>query len=129
MGREPSSLSGDGLAVTLEQSGGSVAVTLTGCLELDCVEQLAACADQICRSTTRSVVFDVGAVTAVDDAGVRTLAAACQCLSGNGIEARVRGISGEFRRVLQQLGLTVPEPRQPAGTVPRPRDPDAVVER
>jgi anti-anti-sigma regulatory factor len=78
------------------------------------VEELAACADQICRSSPTATVFDVAAVTAVDDAGARTLAAACGCLRANGIKADVRGISGEFRLVLERLGLTLPETHEPS---------------
>jgi anti-anti-sigma regulatory factor len=127
MGQEPPSLPG-GLAVRRESTDGRVVVTLAGRLELDDVEQVAACADEIFRSKARSVVFDVSGVTSTDDAGVRTLAAACRCLSGNGIEAKMRGIGADFRKVLRHLSLDVPESHQPV-TVPGPRAADTVVGR
>jgi anti-anti-sigma regulatory factor len=73
------------------------------------VEELAACADRICRTKARAVSFDVAGVASADDAGVRTLAAACRCLSSHGVVAEVRGIGGQFRQVLGRLGLTLPE--------------------
>ncbi|MBO0825914.1 MAG: STAS domain-containing protein [Actinobacteria bacterium] len=109
MGREPSSLPGGGLVVRRQELDSRVVLTLTGSLELEAVEELAACADQICRSTIRAAVFDVAAVTVVDDAGARTLAAACGCLAAHGVEAEVRGIGGQFRAVLDRLDLTLPE--------------------
>jgi anti-anti-sigma regulatory factor len=109
MGHEPSSHPGSDLDVRQQHIGNRVVVTLTGSLDLDGVEELAACADRICRSKARVASFDVAGVVAADDAGVRTLAAACRCLSLHGVVAEVRGISGQFRQVLGQLGLTLPE--------------------
>jgi anti-anti-sigma regulatory factor len=109
MGQEPSGQPGSDLAVRQQDIGSRVVVTLTGSLDLDGVEELAACADRICRGTARSVSFDVTGVAAADDAGVRTLAAACRCLSLHGVVAEVRGIGGQFRQVLARLGLTLPE--------------------
>jgi anti-anti-sigma regulatory factor len=130
MGRKPSSLHGGGLVVSREHIESRVVVTLGGCLELDGVEELAACADQLCRSKPSAAVFDVAAVTAVDDAGARTLAAACGCLSANGIRANVRGISSDFRLVLERLSLTLPETRQadpPGRPAAKPAAPRTVV--
>lgn len=109
MGREPSTSQSGGLTVSRQHTGSHVVVTLAGRLELDSVEDLAACADQICRSVARTAVFDVGAVAVVDDAGVRTLAAACRCLTVHGVVAEVRGIGSQVRQALERLGLTVPE--------------------
>ncbi len=88
-------------------------MTLSGRLDLDGVEDLAACADQICRSTVRAAVFDVAALTAVDEAGARTLAAAFRCLAAHGVVARVRGVGGELAAMLDRLGLTLPAPARP----------------
>jgi len=109
MGQEPSSHPGGELAVRQQSIGNRVVVTLTGSLGLDGVEELAACADRVCASKVRAVVFDVTGVAAADDAGVRTLAAACRCLSFHGVVAEVRGVGGQFRQVLNRLGLTLPE--------------------
>ena len=109
MGNEPSSHPGSGLAVRQQRIGNRVVVTLTGSLDLDGVEELAACADRLCRSTVRAVSFDVTGVAAADDAGARTLAAACRCLSSHGVAAEVRGAGGQFRQVLGRLGLALPE--------------------
>src|SRR5215475_12084742 len=109
MDLEPSSQTCGGLAVRQQHIGNHVVVTLTGSLDLDGVEDLAACADRICRSTVKAVFLDVAGVAAADDAGVRTLAAACRCLSLHGVVAEVRGIGGQLRQVLGQLGLTLPE--------------------
>lgn len=109
MHHEPSSQTGGSLAVRQHHIGNREVVTLTGSLDLDGVEELAACADRICRSAARAVSFDVTGIAAADDAGVRTLAAACRCLSAHGIVAEVRGIGGQFRHVLGRLGLTLPE--------------------
>jgi anti-anti-sigma regulatory factor len=85
-------------------------VTLTGRLDLDAVEDLAACADQICRSPVRTVIFDTAALSAVDEAGARTLAAAFRCLAAHGVAARVRGVGGDLQAMLDHLGLTLPAP-------------------
>jgi len=100
---------GSDLDVRQQRIGDRVVVTLTGSLDLDGVEELAACADRICRSTVRAVSFEVSGIAVVDDAGVRTLAAACRCLSSHGVVADVRGIGVQFRQVLGRLGLTLPE--------------------
>jgi len=106
---------GSDLDVRQQRIGDRVVVTLTGSLDLDGVEELAACADRICRSTVRAVSFEVSGIAVVDDAGVRTLAAACRCLSSHGVVADVRGIGVQFRQVLGRLGLTLPEaPRRSA---------------
>src|SRR5262245_34171137 len=109
MHHEPSSQTGGSLAIRQQQLGSRVVVTLTGSLDLDGVEDLAACADQICRSTVRAVSLDVTAIAAADDAGVRTLAAACRCLSLHGVEAEVYGIGDQLCQALARLGLTLPE--------------------
>jgi anti-anti-sigma regulatory factor len=109
MGQEPSGLPGSDLAVRQQVIGNRTVVILSGSLGLDGVEELAACADRICRGKVRAVSFDVTEVVAADDAGVRTLAAACRCLSSHGVVAEVRGVGGQFRQVLNRLGLTLPE--------------------
>jgi anti-anti-sigma regulatory factor len=109
MGQEPLGNAGSHLAVRQQDVGNRVVVTLTGSLDLDGVEELAACADRICRGKVRAVSFDVAGIVAADDAGVRTLAAACRCLSSHGVVAEVRGVGGAFRPVLNRLGLTLPE--------------------
>ena len=109
MSHEPSSHPGSELSVRQLYSENRVDVTLTGRLELDGVEELAAFADRICRSTTRAVSFDVTGVVAADDAGVRTLVAACRCLNSHGVVAEIRGVQGQFREVLTRLGATLPE--------------------
>jgi anti-anti-sigma regulatory factor len=111
MGHEPSRHAGSDLDVRQQRIGDRVVVTLTGSLDLDGVEELAACADRICRTKVRAVSFEVTGIAAADDAGVRTLAAACRCLSSHGVVADVRGIGVQFRQVLGRLGLTLPEPR------------------
>ncbi len=83
-------------------------MTLSGRLDLDSVEDLAACTDQICRSAVRSAAFDVTALIGVDEAGARTLAAAFRCLAAHGVVARVRGVGGELQAMLDRLGLTLP---------------------
>jgi anti-anti-sigma regulatory factor len=115
MGHETSTHAGSDLAVRQQRNGNQMVVTLTGSLDLDGVEELAACADRICRSAVRAVAFDVTGIAATDDAGVRTLAAACSCLSSHGVVVHVRGIGGQLRQVLGRLGLTLPEaPARPA---------------
>jgi anti-anti-sigma regulatory factor len=119
MHHEPSSETSGGLALRQQHIGDRVVVTLTGSLDLDGVEELAACADRICRSRVRAACFDVTGVAAADDAGVRTLEAACRCLSLHGVAAEVLGIGGQFRQVLSRLGLTLPEGRaRPARQAP-----------
>jgi len=109
MGHELSGEAGDRLAIRQQHIGNRVVVTLTGSLDLDSVEELAACADRIYRSTARAVSFDVAGVADADDAGMRTLAAACRCLSSHGVVAEVRGVGRQFRQALVRLGLTLPE--------------------
>lgn len=93
----------------MQLTGSRLVVTLAGRLDLDGVEDLAACADQICRRAVRTVVFDVAALTATDEAGARTLAAACRCLGAHGVTAWVRAVDGELRAMLDRLGLALPE--------------------
>jgi anti-anti-sigma regulatory factor len=85
-------------------------VALSGRLDLDSVEDLAACTDEICGSAVRQAVFDVTALTGVDEAGARTLAAALGCLAAHGVTACVRGVGGELQAMLDRLGLTLPAP-------------------
>jgi len=93
----------------MQLTGSRLLVTLAGRLDLDGVEDLAACADQICRGAVRAVVFDVAALTAVDEAGARTLAAACRCLGAHSVTAWVRAVGGDLRAMLDRLGLALPE--------------------
>lgn len=89
-------------------------MTLSGRLDLDGVEDLAACADQICRSAVGTAVFDVAALTAVDEAGARTLAAAFRCLAAHGVVAWVQGVGGELQAMMDRLALTLPARSAPA---------------
>jgi anti-anti-sigma regulatory factor len=108
MRHEPA-LCTDGLfVVTQERTGRRLGVALSGRLDLDSVEDLAACTDEICRSAVRYAVFDVAALTGVDEAGARTLAAAFGCLAAHSVTAWVRGVGGELQAMLDRLGLTLP---------------------
>lgn len=109
MDREPLRYQEGGLSLAMQLTGSRLVVTLAGPLDLDGVEDLAACADQICRRAVRTVVFDVAALTAADEAGARTLAAACRCLGAHGVTAWVRAVDGELRAILDRLGLALPE--------------------
>jgi len=109
MDREPLRCQDGGLSLAMQLTGSRLVVTLAGRLDLDAVEDLAACADQICRGAVRAVVFDVAALTAVDEAGARTLAAACRCLCAHGVTAWVRAVDGELRAMLDRLRLALPE--------------------
>jgi anti-anti-sigma regulatory factor len=115
MVHEPARCPDGEFVVTRQRTGSRLAVTLSGRLDLDGVEDLAACADHICRSAVRVAVFDVAALTAVDEAGVRTLAAAFRCLAAHGVAARVRGIGAELQTMLDRLGLSLPAPPARAG--------------
>jgi hypothetical protein len=92
-------------------------VTLSGHLGLDGVEDLAACADEICRSAVDTAVFDATALTAVDEAGTRTLAAVFGCLAAHGVVACVRGVGCELQAMLDRLALTLPAPPPSADLV------------
>jgi anti-anti-sigma regulatory factor len=107
---EPARCSDDQFVVSQQRTGSRLAVTLSGRLDLDCVEDLAACADRMCRSAVRAAVFDVAALTAVDEAGARTLAATFRCLAAHGVVARVRGVGDELQAMLDRLGLTLSLP-------------------
>jgi anti-anti-sigma regulatory factor len=108
MGHEAARCEDGQLVVSRQRTGRRLAVALSGPLDLDGVEDLAACADQICRSSVRAVVFDVAAVTAVDEAGARTLAAALGCLAAHGVAATVLGVGRELQAMLDRLALTLP---------------------
>jgi anti-anti-sigma regulatory factor len=110
MGYQPARCSDGQLVIGRQRTGGRLTVTLSGPLDLDGVEELAACADQICRSAVRAVVFDAAALTAVDAAGARTLAATLGCLAAHGVAATVLGVGGELQAMLDRLALTVPTP-------------------
>jgi hypothetical protein len=95
-------------------------VTLSGRLDLDSVEELAACTDEICRSAVR---------------GARTLAAAFRCLASNEVVAWVRSVGSELQAMLDQLALRLPllpvrsvgaAARGRVGTVAAPRSADVV---
>jgi anti-anti-sigma regulatory factor len=118
MGQEHSGHPGSDLAVRQQHIGNKVVVTLTGSLDLDSVEELAACADRIWRSKAQAVTFDVTGVASADDAGVRTLAAACRCLSSHGVVTDVLGVGSQFRQVLGRLDINLPE--APADSARRP---------
>jgi len=108
MRHEPALYTDGQFVVNSERTGRQLAVTLSGRLDLDSVEDLAACTDEICRSPVRHTVFDVADVTGVDEAGARTLAAAFGCLAAHGVAAFVRGVGGELQAMLDRLGLALP---------------------
>jgi anti-anti-sigma regulatory factor len=107
--RDEPALDTDGqFVVNSERTGRRLAVKLSGRLDLDSVEDLAACTDEICRCAVRQAVFDVADLTGVDEAGARTLAAAFGCLAAHGVAAWVRGVGGELQAMLDRLGLALP---------------------
>lgn len=108
MYHEPALCTDGQFVVSGKRTGRRLAVALSGRLDLDSVEDLAACTDEICRSAVRHAVFDVTALTGVDDAGARTLAAAFGCLAAHGVTACVRGVGCELQAMLDRLGLTLP---------------------
>jgi anti-anti-sigma regulatory factor len=82
-------------------------VALSGELGITHVEELAACADQVCGLPVRTVRVELSGLAAVDEPGARTLAVACQCLRRSGHRVDVRGIRPAVSRVLDRLGLTL----------------------
>jgi anti-anti-sigma regulatory factor len=82
-------------------------VALSGELGIAHVEELAACADQVCGLPVRTVRVELSGLAAVDEPGARTLAVACQCLRRSGHRVDVRGIRPTVSRVLDRLGLTL----------------------
>jgi anti-anti-sigma regulatory factor len=97
-------------------------VALSGELAIEHVEELAACADQVCGLPARNIRLELSGLTGVDEPGARTLAAACQCLRLHGRRVSVRGIRREVGLVLDQLGLVLDERtgRAPDGGRRRP---------
>jgi anti-anti-sigma regulatory factor len=96
--------------LSLQRAGReTLLVALSGELALAHVEELAACADQVCGLPARNVRLDLTGLTAVDQPGARTLAAACQCLRLNGRRVSVRGVRREVSVVLGELGLILDE--------------------
>jgi anti-anti-sigma regulatory factor len=108
MRHEPALYADGQFVISRERTGRQLAVTLSGRLDLDSVEDLAACTDEICRSAVRQAVFDVADLTGVDEAGARTLAAAFGCLAAHGVAACVGGVGRELQAMLDRLGLTLP---------------------
>lgn len=108
MRHDPALYTGGEFVVSSERTGRRLAVTLSGRLDLDSVEDLAACTDEICRGAVRQATFVVADVTGVDEAGARTLVAAFGCLAAHGVAACVRGVGGELQAMLDRLGLTLP---------------------
>jgi anti-anti-sigma regulatory factor len=108
MRHEPALCTDGQFVVSRKRTGRRLAVTLAGRLDLDSVEDLAACADEICRSAVRQAAFDVVGLTGVDEAGARTLAAAFGCLAAHGVSACVSGVGGELQAMLDRLGLALP---------------------
>jgi anti-anti-sigma regulatory factor len=116
--------------LTVQRAGWeTLLVTLGGELGIAHVEELAACADRVCGTPVRNVRLELGALAAVDDAGARTLAAACQCLRLNGRRVQVQGLRPAVSLALAQLGLvldggipvldaSVPRPAGPAPADP-----------
>jgi anti-anti-sigma regulatory factor len=107
MRHEPALCTDGQFVIDNKRNGRRLAVTLSGRLDLDSVEDLAACTDEICRSAVRQAVFDVAALTGVDEAGARTLAAAFGCLAAHDVTAFVRGVGGDLQAMLDRLGLTL----------------------
>jgi anti-anti-sigma regulatory factor len=85
----------------------TVLTELSGELRIAHVEELAAWADRVCGVPVRNVALELDALTAVDEAGARTLAAACQCLRLHGRRVEVRGLRREVSLVLDRLGLVL----------------------
>jgi anti-anti-sigma regulatory factor len=110
MRHEPALYTDGQFVVSTERTGRRLEVMLSGRLDLDSVEDLAACTDEICRSAVRQAVVDVAGLTGADEAGARTLAAAFGCLAAHGVTAYVRGVGGELQAMLDRLGLTLPAP-------------------
>jgi anti-anti-sigma regulatory factor len=108
MRHEPALYTGGQFVVSSERTGRRLALTLSGRLDLDSVEDLAACTDEICRGAVRQAIFDVAHLTGVDEAGARTLAAAFGCLAAQGVAACVRGVGSELQAMLDRLGLMLP---------------------
>jgi anti-anti-sigma regulatory factor len=82
-------------------------VALSGELGIAHVEEVAACADQVCGLPVRTVRLELSGLAAVDEPGARTLAVACQCLRRSGHRVEVRGVGPAVRRVLDRLGLAL----------------------
>lgn len=100
-----------GLTVRQQPDGrGTLVVSLAGRLHITDVEALADCADRICGLPVPRVRIELSGLATVDDAGARTLAAACHCLRLHGRRVDVRGVRYEVRRSLDRLGLTLAEP-------------------
>ena len=96
--------------LSLQRAGReTILVALSGELAIEHVEELAACADQVCGLPARNVRLELSGLTGVDEPGARTLAAACQCLRLHGRRVSVRGIRREVSLVLDQLGLVLDE--------------------
>src|ERR1700722_20499219 len=95
----------------------TVLTELSGELSIAHVEELAAWADRVCGVPVRNIALELDALTAVDEAGARTLAAACQCLRLHGRRGEVRGLRREVSLVLDRLG---PVPAD-GGARPSPR--------
>jgi anti-anti-sigma regulatory factor len=131
---EPALCPDDQFIVSRQRTGSRLAVTLSGRLDLDSVEELAACTDQICRSAVQAAIFDVTGVTGADEAGARTLAAAFRCLASHDVSASVCGVGAEVQAMLDRLGLALPAPLDlpadatgaPIGAVPVPPSADLV---
>ncbi|HMH90500.1 MAG TPA: STAS domain-containing protein [Streptosporangiaceae bacterium] len=102
--------------LSLQRAGReTLLVALSGKLAIEHVEELAACADQVCGLPVRNVRPELSGLMAVDGPGARTLAAACQCLRLNGHRVYVRGVRREVSLVLDQLALVRPT-AGPAGS-------------
>jgi anti-anti-sigma regulatory factor len=108
---DPGGLGRGQFAVRQQPDGrGTLVVSLTGRLGITDVETLADCADRICGLPVPRVRIELSGLAGVDDAGARTLAAACHCLRLHGRRVDVRGVRYEVRRALDRLGLTLAEP-------------------
>ncbi|HEY3977943.1 MAG TPA: STAS domain-containing protein [Streptosporangiaceae bacterium] len=105
-----------GFTLSLQRAGReSLVVALSGELGIEHVEELAACADQVCGMPVRTVRLELSGLMAVDGPGARTLAAACQCLRLHGRRVYVRGVRRAVSLVLDQLGVVLDEGSRPAG--------------
>jgi anti-anti-sigma regulatory factor len=99
---------GRAFTLSLQPAGReTLLLALSGELGIAHVEELAACADQVCGLPVRNVRLELGGLMAVDGPGARTLAAACQCLRLNGRRVSVRGVRREVSLVLDELGLVL----------------------
>jgi anti-anti-sigma regulatory factor len=117
-----------GMSFSLSQlpgPGGVLRVMLTGALGIADVEIVADWADRVCGMPARDIRLELAGLLAVDDAGARTLAAACHCLRLNNRGVQTLGTRPDVAEVLDRLGLALDgrDRQRPARTRGAPRIP------